>query len=81
MAGQGPPPSQHPSARAEQGPALPSHHPSLAGGALEDPRLAGREAETPEKRDPIQSLGEVSGSGRHRSLHRPFLPVSLTSRP
>ena len=34
------------------------------GGGLENPRLAGREAETPEKRDSIQSLGQVSGSGR-----------------
>lgn len=32
--------------------------------ALEDSRLAGREAEAQEERDPVQSLGEVRGSER-----------------
>lgn len=60
---EGPLPLQHPPAQAQ-----PEPHSQLSflstDRALEDPHLAGREAEAQEERDPAQSLGEVRGSGR-----------------
>lgn len=40
-----------------------------AGRTLEDTHLAECEAEAQEERDPVQSLGEVCGSGQCCCLH------------
>lgn len=64
----GPPPHQHPQPRPSCARLALTSALSSEGGGLENPRVAGREAETPEKGDSAPSLGQVSGSGQCQHL-------------